>query len=142
MIAELLVAAILGLTVHEAAHAYAADRFGDPIPRALGRVTFDPLAHLELVGSVVLPVAVGLLSGGMVLVGWGKSVPLSPFWLGRKRMVLVLLAGPAAQLALAVPFAAMGLWVASWGCVTLAVFSLGIGAWRFLRRGVPRETSS
>lgn len=81
--------------VHEMAHAYAADSLGDDTPRINGRVTANPLVHIDLFGALIL-----LLSG----FGWAKPVPVSEYALqkrSRSGMMLVSLAGPGANLILA-----------------------------------------
>jgi Zn-dependent protease len=89
------------LTVHETAHAWAADRLGDPTARLLGRISFNPVVHIDLVGTVLLPV-VAVLSGAP-LIGWAKPVPVNTARLGRmpRDFVLVAAAGPASNILLA-----------------------------------------
>ncbi len=88
-------AVLIALALHEAAHAYAADYLGDPTPRRLGRVTLNPLVHLDAIGTLLLV---------LVHFGWGKPVPVDPRYFGRPRrdMVLVALAGPLANIVTAV----------------------------------------
>jgi Zn-dependent protease len=74
-----LVALVLSICVHEFGHAFVADRLGDRLPRAQGRVTLNPLAHIDPIGSLLLP-AIGLFAGpaiGQRIVGWGKPVRIS-----------------------------------------------------------------
>lgn len=89
----LAVALIVAATVHEFAHAYVADRLGDPTPRAMGRLTLNPLAHLDPVGSLLI-----LLAG----FGWAKPVQINPanFADWRRDSILVALAGPLANVTL------------------------------------------
>ena len=91
----MLVPALLAVTFHEVAHGYAAERCGDPTARLLGRLTLNPLRHLDPIGTLAL-----LLLG----FGWARAVPVNPGNLRRSRhdMVLVALAGPGANLALAI----------------------------------------
>jgi Zn-dependent protease len=91
----MLVPALLAVTFHEVAHGYAAERCGDPTARLLGRLTINPLRHLDPIGTLAL-----LLLG----FGWARAVPVNPGNLRRSRqdMVLVALAGPGANLALAI----------------------------------------
>jgi Zn-dependent protease len=86
-----LPALLVALALHEAAHAFSADLLGDPTPRRLGRVTLNPLAHLDPLGTLLLAV---------VHFGWGKAVPVDPryFRNPRRDMMLVALAGPLANL--------------------------------------------
>ena len=69
-----LIALIVAITIHEFSHAYAADRLGDPTPRVQGRLTLNPLAHLDPIGTLLLIVA---------HFGWGKPVVFDPFNLRR-----------------------------------------------------------
>ena len=74
-----LVALILSICVHEFGHAFVADRLGDPLPRAQGRVTLNPLAHIDPIGTLLLP-AIAFFVGGAVgsrILGWGKPVQIS-----------------------------------------------------------------
>ena len=95
-----LVGLLLAVTVHECAHAWAADRLGDPTARLLGRVSLNPLVHLDPLGTVMMVVTA--LSG--MGVGWGKPVPVSPHRLrygSRLGNGIVALSGPASNLLLA-----------------------------------------
>jgi Zn-dependent protease len=87
---------IIAITIHEFSHAYTADHFGDPTPRAYGRVSLNPLRHLDPLGTLMLLV---------VHFGWGKPVPIDPYNLTKKEEVLVAFAGPASNLAIAIIFA-------------------------------------
>ena len=87
---------IISFTVHEFAHAWTANRFGDMTPKMYGRLTLNPLAHLDPIGSLMLVVA------GF---GWAKPVPIDPYVLRRRSssaVTLVSLAGPLSNLALAI----------------------------------------
>jgi Zn-dependent protease len=92
---------ILSLSFHEAAHAWTADRLGDPTARQLGRLTLNPLAHIDWIGTVLFPM-IALLSG-VPLLGWAKPVPVDARNLRRPRtdFALVALAGPVSNLILA-----------------------------------------
>lgn len=102
------VAFLLALTCHEAAHAWAADRLGDPTAALGGQVTLNPVPHIrrEIFGTVVVPFLSYALSGFMI--GWA-SAPYNPMWQQRypKRAAWMALAGPAANLALVVIAAAL-----------------------------------
>ncbi len=94
---------IFAITLHEAAHGYAARHFGDPTAWQEGRITANPLKHIDLMGTIIVPVAILLLSTGGILFGWAKPVPVN---FGRLRqpkrdMLWVAAAGPAANLAMA-----------------------------------------
>jgi Zn-dependent protease len=92
---------LFSLTVHECAHAWAADRLGDPTARALGRVTLNPLPHLDWIGTVLFPLA-GMISG-VPLIGWAKPVPVATWRFDRPRRdyLMVAAAGPVSNLAIA-----------------------------------------
>lgn len=93
---------LFSLCVHEAAHAAMADRLGDPTARLLGRLSLNPLAHIDPVGTVVMPLLM-MTSGVRFLIGWAKPVPVNPRNLRnmRRDQVLVAAAGPASNLAMA-----------------------------------------
>ncbi len=88
-------ALILAIGIHEAAHCYMADHLGDPTPRALGRLTLNPLAHLDPLGTMMI-----LVTG---MFGWGKPAPFDPYNLRnvQKDTALIALAGPVSNLILA-----------------------------------------
>ena len=96
---------IASLSFHEAAHAWAADRLGDPTARRLGRLTLNPLAHIDWIGTVLFPL-VAMLSN-LPLIGWAKPVPVDMRNLRapRRDFALVALAGPVSNIVLAVGFA-------------------------------------
>ncbi len=101
-----LVAFVVSVSVHEFGHALVADRLGDRLPRQQGRLTLSPVAHIDLIGTIVMPLLGALLPGGFPLIAWGKPVQTSPRnytdKLPRKvGRMLVSLAGPAMNLALA-----------------------------------------
>ena len=66
---------LISLTIHEAAHALTADRLGDPTARSLGRVSLNPLVHIDLIGTVVLPLLAAV--SHLPLIGWAKPVPVN-----------------------------------------------------------------
>lgn len=96
----IILAFLLSLAIHEAAHAYASDRLGDPTARLSGRLTLNPLAHLDPLGTI-LPFFL-IMTGSPFVFGWGKPVPFDPFNLKnpRRDSALISLAGPAANLIL------------------------------------------
>jgi Zn-dependent protease len=97
---------LFSLTVHEMAHAWTADRLGDPTARLLGRVSLNPIVHADPIGTVLFPL-IALVSGAP-LIGWAKPVPVSSGRLRnpRRDFILVAAAGPASNLLMA--FAAAG----------------------------------
>jgi len=94
---------LFALTVHEAAHALAAEYCGDSTARFMGRISLNPLAHIDLVGTVLIPLVV-MFSGTPFLIGWAKPVMVNPrnFRNYRRDDILVSLAGIAANITLAV----------------------------------------
>src|SRR6185369_4575267 len=103
-----LLPAIIAITFHEAAHAFVARARGDDTASRLGRVTLNPLKHIDPFGTILLPGAL-LLAQSPFLFGYAKPVPVNFVALGnpRRDMVLVAAAGPAMNIALAV-IAALG----------------------------------
>ena len=97
---------LFSLTVHEMAHAWTADRFGDPTARLLGRVSLNPIVHADPIGTVVFPLL--SLATGAMLIGWAKPVPVNLRLLRhpRRDYMLVAAAGPISNLLLAL-FAAL-----------------------------------
>ena len=134
---------LLAVTLHEAAHGWAANRLGDDTALRLGRVTFNPLKHIDPFGTFLLPIMLLLASGGRMMFGFAKPVPVNFLRLRRPRrdMVLVAIAGPGTNILLAViaaalfhmlPFlsgnfqewAALSLQAAVWINILLAVFNM------------------
>jgi len=97
-----IAALAFAVIIHEVAHGYAAYRLGDPTARNARRLTLNPLAHVDPVGSILLPLVL-ILTGSPVLFGWAKPVPFNPAYFRdvRKGVMIVGLAGPASNLLLA-----------------------------------------
>ena len=97
---------ILSLSFHEAAHAWTADRLGDATARRLGRLTLNPLAHIDWIGSVLFPLLA--IYSSLPLIGWAKPVPVqwSNLRSPRRDFAVVALAGPVSNLMLAIVGAA------------------------------------
>jgi Zn-dependent protease len=95
-----IAALLVAITVHECAHAWTADRLGDPTARLAGRITLNPLAHLDPIGTLMIL---------FFRFGWGKPVPFDPFNLRnpRRDAALISFAGPAANLILAIALASI-----------------------------------
>jgi Zn-dependent protease len=111
VIAVYAIPVILAITLHEAAHGYVAMRFGDMTAYAAGRVTLNPIRHIDPVGTVALPLALlaitKLFGGGGMLFGWAKPVPVNFENLRRPKqdMLWVAAAGPMSNLAMALIWA-------------------------------------
>jgi len=99
---------LFSLTIHEMAHAWTADRLGDPTARLLGRVSLNPLVHADPIGTILFPL-VAKTTGFRFLLGWAKPVPVNVRQLRhpRRDYVLVAAAGPASNLLLAVAAAVL-----------------------------------
>lgn len=100
---------LFAITLHEAAHGYTARHFGDPTAYQAGRITLNPLRHIDPIGTVVVPLMILLVSSGDFLFGWAKPVPVD---FGRLRnpkkdMLWVAAAGPLSNLAMACGWALM-----------------------------------
>jgi len=98
---EFLFALLVAITIHEYAHAWMAVRLGDPTPKLLGRLTLNPIAHLDPLGTL-LPVML-ILTGSPIIFGWGKPVRFDPYNLEnpKRDAALISFAGPASNLILA-----------------------------------------
>lgn len=104
-IRQLIVSAVpilIAITFHEVAHGLVANRLGDPTARQMGRLTLNPLAHIDLVGTIILP-AILIITGAPVF-GWAKPVPINPhnFRDPRRDMAISAAAGPVTNLLLAI----------------------------------------
>jgi Zn-dependent protease len=104
-LAALALPLIFAITVHEAAHGWVADRLGDGTARSMGRITLNPIKHIDWLGTVLVPMGMFALTG--FLFGWAKPVPVDPRRLRnpRRDMALVAAAGPGVNLVMAVIWA-------------------------------------
>jgi len=104
---------LFAITLHEAAHGYVARHFGDMTAYAQGRISLNPARHIDLVGTILVPIAIlvasKLMGGAGLLFGWAKPVPVNYSALRRPRqnMLWVAAAGPAANLAMALGWAVL-----------------------------------
>lgn len=131
-----IIVLIFSVIIHEVAHGYAAHALGDPTAKLAGRLTLNPIPHIDLVGSIILPAVLVLTNAG-VLFGWAKPVPYNPYNLKNQRWgeAVVGIAGVATNLFLAVVFgfvaryayaAGMGDFGDLAAIVTLTNLSLGL----------------
>lgn len=100
-----VVVLIFSVVIHEVSHGIVADHLGDPTARLAGRLTLNPLKHLDPFGSVILPLLLSLVPGGVVF-GWAKPVPYNPYNLKNpeRGAALIAAAGPVSNLAVALVF--------------------------------------
>ncbi len=92
---------LFSLTVHEAAHAWSADQLGDSTARLLGRVSLNPIVHIDLIGTIIFPLIA--MVGAVPIIGWAKPVPVNTLRLRhwRRDFAAIAAAGPASNLLLA-----------------------------------------
>ncbi len=111
---------LLAVTVHEAAHAYAANFFGDGTAKFLGRMTLNPIKHIDILGTIIIPLAMFILTS--FVFGWAKPVPVNAqnFKNPRRDMALVALAGSLSNIVMAFAWA---------GMTAIGVAGLSSGAW-------------
>jgi Zn-dependent protease len=97
-----MIVLLFSLTVHEMAHAWTADRLGDPTARLLGRVSLNPVVHIDPIGTLLFPL-ISMVSGAL-LIGWAKPVPVNIRYLrhARRDYMMVAAAGPASNLVLGI----------------------------------------
>jgi Zn-dependent protease len=105
-----LILLVVSIGLHEFGHAWVADLRGDPLPRLQGRVTLNPLAHADPIGTLLIPGIMIFFSPGFGLIGWGKPVQISLPNPATRRMddILITLAGPAMNLVLCLVLAFIG----------------------------------
>jgi len=107
LIALYAIPAIFAITLHEAAHGYAARYFGDPTAYQAGRISLNPIRHIDPIGTLLIPAVVLFASGGKFAFGWAKPVPVNFGRLRRPKrdMLWVAAAGPGANLFMAIIWA-------------------------------------
>ena len=149
-VAYFILIILLSLSIHESAHAWAANKLGDPTARMLGRVTLNPLPHIDPFGTLLLPAMLALF--GLPVFGWAKPVPIISrnFKHLRRDEALVAAAGPLSNLILAtlasVVIVAMGLatgaqavftqmqeaYTPTWAILQFGVLNLALAAFNFI----------
>jgi Zn-dependent protease len=121
--------AVFAITMHEVAHGWAAKHLGDPTAFKLGRLSANPIRHIDPLGTVIVPIGLALLTNGATTFGWAKPVPVvfgnlrNP----KRDMVLVAVAGPGANLVMAT----------FWALFAMLIFGVGaadsgLGGWLIL----------
>ena len=107
MLSLCAIPAVLAITLHEAAHGYAAKRLGDLTAYQQGRITLNPIKHIDVIGTLIVPAVLLLASGGKMAFGWAKPVPVNFAALRnpKKDMFWVAAAGPGANLIMAIGWA-------------------------------------
>lgn len=105
-IAVWILPVIFAVTVHEVAHGWVAKKYGDNTASILGRLTLNPIKHVDLFGTIIIP-GLLLITGAGFIFGWAKPVPVDPryFKHPKRTMALVAIAGPAANLLMAIAWA-------------------------------------
>ena len=108
---------IFAITLHEAAHGYIARHFGDNTAYAQGRVTLNPLKHIDPIGTILLPIVLAIVSQGRFIIGYAKPVPVvfGNLRKPKRDMIWVALAGPAANLIQAILWLVGGLIATKFG---------------------------
>lgn len=110
---------VLAITVHEVAHGWVAKKYGDNTAFMLGRLTLNPIKHIDLVGTIIIP-GLLLITGTSFIFGWAKPVPVDPRYFKNPRadMAMVALAGPVSNLLMAI----------GWALVMRAGYTIGSSA--------------
>jgi Zn-dependent protease len=92
---------LFAISIHESAHAWAADKFGDPTARLQGRITLNPIAHIDLIGTIIFPILLAVI--GAPVFGWAKPVMVNPYNLRNRRRdgMFISAAGPVSNVLVA-----------------------------------------
>jgi len=114
---------LIAITFHEVSHGFVANRLGDPTAKMMGRLTLNPIAHIDPVGTILLPLMMIVLTNGQFVFGYAKPVPINPsnFKNPKRDMAISAAAGPITNLCLAV----LSLLVLKFLVVPASVFSSG-----------------
>lgn len=105
-IAVMALPLIFAIVIHEVAHGWVAYRLGDPTAKAAGRLTLNPIPHIDLFGTIIMPLLLFFLTNGRMVFGYAKPVPINPSYFKdpRRGMALSALAGPGVNIVMAVLF--------------------------------------
>jgi Zn-dependent protease len=121
--------AVFAITLHEVAHGWAAKQLGDSTASKLGRLSVNPIRHIDPIGTIVVPIGLAILSNGATTFGWAKPVPVnfSNLHNPKRDMVLVAAAGPGSNFAMA----------AFWALLAMLIYGVGasaslVGGWILL----------
>src|SRR5512146_1609497 len=98
---------IFAIVLHEVAHGWVANKLGDHTARDMGRLTLNPVSHIDLFGTIIMPVLLYVVTSGRFVFGYAKPVPINPYNFKdpKKHMAFSALAGPAVNVAMALIFA-------------------------------------
>lgn len=98
---------IFAIVLHEVAHGWVANRLGDHTAKDMGRLTLNPISHIDLFGTIIMPLLLFFLTNGKMVFGYAKPVPINPYNFSnpKKGMALSSIAGPGINMAMAVSFA-------------------------------------
>jgi Zn-dependent protease len=123
---------ILSITFHEFAHAFVADNLGDPTPRSQGRLSLNPLAHIDPLGTLLLPLLSSLT--GIPTIGWAKPVPIDPYNLAHPRRdeFLIALAGPTANFFLAIAAAFTYRFTGFYPLISLTIINISLAIFNLI----------
>lgn len=136
MVAIYVIALVISVSIHEFAHAFSADKLGDPTPRQEERLTLNPVSHADPIGTLLLPIFAGL--SNLPLLGWGRPVPTNPRYYSRRismraGLALVAFAGPLSNVIQAIITMALWIGLAAAGLVGASVFVPTDGISEFLK---------
>lgn len=125
--AMMLVPLLFAITVHEASHAWAAKKLGDNTAFLLGRVTLNPIKHIDPIGTVLVPIVLWILTGGGFTFGWAKPVPFNPRYLKnyKRDIGLIAVAGPASNIIMAILWTLLGFLIFSLNEAKIILISQG-----------------
>lgn len=103
-IAIMAVPILIAIVLHEISHGFVANKLGDPTAKMMGRLTLNPIAHIDIFGTVLMPIMIFIFTGGQFIFGYAKPVPINPynFKNPKRDMAISAAAGPATNIALAI----------------------------------------